>query len=439
MQEKNVNSQAKICQNDDEIDLIELFKVLWKNKIFIIAFTFIVTILAGLYLFIASPWYKATALVEVGYYLNQDKITRLEDSSRIVESLKFKYIDLEKNLLDKNVTVSNISVVKNDRNFFTIEVLARSNELAKEKIQAIVASAAKNTGNVLNNYLQKQDIDLANVNREINFLQNNTIKTVSDQIAYIKNVTVGLIDTNIAYITKFQIPRIEEKISYIKNDVLQKTKDNLAALDKTLKVKEEEIQEKQKVLASYESLIQNSEVLDENADNNKTLKIILAKQDLLNAKNALLNEISSLNTQFQDLVSKKSDYESKIYSIEVTDLSALENQKDKLEQVDLEKLRADKDTIFTTRLPELERRLTSLQSEELNKLLDKRALVELRLKESSYKNTGLVSDIMLSESAAKPKKKLVLAVAFMAGFMLAVFIVFVKDAVEKYKKEEKKA
>lgn len=438
MKEENFNNSQNQFQRDDEIDLIELFKVLWNNKTLIILWTFGATLLTAIYLLLTTPQFKATALVEVGYYLDQDKITRLEDSSRIVEGLKFKYIDLEKNLLDKNATVQNIGVVKNDRNFFTIEVMAKNNDLAVDKINQIVNSAANNTGNILNSYIQKQDIELSNVDREINFLKNNTIKTVSDQIDYIKNVTVGLLDKNIDYIVNSQLPKIDKKIEYIRDNILVTTKSNLADLEKSLKIKENEIKQKQEILTNYETLTQSSANLNENIeDESETLKIVLAKQDILNSKNALINEIAALNAQFQDLVSKKSDYESKIYTIEVTDLAELEDKRDKLEQVDLDKLRADRDTIFTTRLPELERRLINLQSEELNKLLDRRALVELKLKPTSYKNTSLVSDIVVSQSAAKPKKKIILIVGFMIGFMGSIFFVFIKDAVEKYKKESK--
>ena len=51
---------------EDEIDLKELFKILWDKKNFIISITAIITILAGIYAFKKTPIYEATALNEIG-------------------------------------------------------------------------------------------------------------------------------------------------------------------------------------------------------------------------------------------------------------------------------------------------------------------------------------------------------------------------------------
>lgn len=49
---------------EDEIDLKELFKILWAKKILIISLTFAITLVAGIYAFNKTPIYEATALVE---------------------------------------------------------------------------------------------------------------------------------------------------------------------------------------------------------------------------------------------------------------------------------------------------------------------------------------------------------------------------------------
>ena len=53
---------------EDEIDLKELFKILWAKKILIISLTFAITLLAGIYAFNKTPIYQATALIEIGSY-----------------------------------------------------------------------------------------------------------------------------------------------------------------------------------------------------------------------------------------------------------------------------------------------------------------------------------------------------------------------------------
>ena len=50
---------------DDEIDLFELFESLWKEKVLIVAITFVITLLAGLYAFvIAKPVYEVSVKVK---------------------------------------------------------------------------------------------------------------------------------------------------------------------------------------------------------------------------------------------------------------------------------------------------------------------------------------------------------------------------------------
>jgi uncharacterized protein involved in exopolysaccharide biosynthesis len=43
---------------EDEIDLKELFKTIWAKRMFIVAFTFVVTICAGIYAYNKTPIYE---------------------------------------------------------------------------------------------------------------------------------------------------------------------------------------------------------------------------------------------------------------------------------------------------------------------------------------------------------------------------------------------
>ena len=48
---------------DDEIDLFELFESLWKERVLIVAITFVITLLGGAYAFLSKPSYEATMAV----------------------------------------------------------------------------------------------------------------------------------------------------------------------------------------------------------------------------------------------------------------------------------------------------------------------------------------------------------------------------------------
>lgn len=50
-------------QRNDEIDLIELFRVLWKKKVWIVLFAFVCTLVAGVYAFTAKEQWTSTAII----------------------------------------------------------------------------------------------------------------------------------------------------------------------------------------------------------------------------------------------------------------------------------------------------------------------------------------------------------------------------------------
>ena len=66
---------------EEEIDLRELFKIIWDRKVFIIVFTLVVTIIAGLYTYLKIPIFEVKSHVELGY-INKEK---LEDRRLVAE------------------------------------------------------------------------------------------------------------------------------------------------------------------------------------------------------------------------------------------------------------------------------------------------------------------------------------------------------------------
>lgn len=106
-----------------------------------------------------------------------------------------------------------------------------------------------------------------------------------------------------------------------------------------------------------------------------------------------------------------------------------QNRLDRLVGVELENMQAEKDILVNDKLPSLQRELVNLQTKELNKLLEQRSLVELALKPYNYQNTQIVSDIVISNKPVKPKKTIIIAIAFLSSLMLSVLGVLVYDAI----------
>ena len=52
---------------EDEIDLKELFQIIWNKKMLIIFFTLFTTIISGLYIYSKTPIYEVKSYVEIGF------------------------------------------------------------------------------------------------------------------------------------------------------------------------------------------------------------------------------------------------------------------------------------------------------------------------------------------------------------------------------------
>ena len=84
---------------------------------------------------------------------------------------------------------------------------------------------------------------------------------------------------------------------------------------------------------------------------------------------------------------------------------------------------------------ELESKKDELLTTSLYKLEENRKNIESLLLPHNYKNTQIVGEIMTNDFPAKPKKSLIVAVAFVTGFILSIFLVFVIQFIQGTKKE----
>ena len=315
---------------EDEIDLKELFKTIWAKKIFIVIFTLVVTILAGFYAYIKTPIYEAKALVEIGEYTldkkisNSDSVTiskfSIDDASVVTRKLTTLFIDMEKNLKDKTSQISNISVVKGLKNFLEIKSESTSNEEAKNEILKVLTFVQNEHEKILDDVKKQKEMELRNIDL---------------QISDIKSKSVALIDK-----------KIENNIK------------NLKSLEEQLKQ------------------------VDENLKKIDSLNPSLAALKLME-KRDITNSINTITIQNFELESKK-------------------------------------DELLTTNLYTLE---------------ESKKIIELSLLPHNYKNTQIIGEIMTNDFPTKPKKSLIVAVAFVTGLIISIFLVFFIQFIQGIRKE----
>lgn len=297
---------------EDEIDLRELFKIIWDKKIFIILFTLAITVLATVYTYSKTPIYEAKALLEIGEY----KKNPVDDAVALEKKLSTIFIDMEKNLKDKTSEISNISVVKGLKNFLEIKSESTSNEEAKNEILKVLTFVQNEHEKILDDVKKQKEMELRNIDL---------------QISDIKSKSVYLIDK-----------KIENNIK------------NLKSLEEQLKQ------------------------IDENLKKIDTLNPSLAALKLME-KRDITNSINTITIQNFELESKK-------------------------------------DELLTTTLYKLE---------------ESKKIIELSLLPHNYKNTQIVGEIMTNDFPTKPKKILIVAVAFVTGFIISIFLVFLFNFIKQ--------
>ena len=404
--------QQNYCE-DNELDLLDLIKKIWKYKMQICIATCVCMLVGLIYILLATPWYKAEALVEIGYYRDTNQQNgmvqenSLENPTDVLQKLKVAYIDIPENTKGLDYKIAKIDNIKDSTKFIKLEVYGKSRDIAIGQINKIVELLAKEHKNVLTAYLEKAKVDVDNIDRQIFYLKNNETVSIEQRIAYIQN---------------YQIPRIERSIKYMQETVIPEAKKDLEAIDKisiaaindNIKLNNEMLQKYQKDLDELQS------------------KKIVAGENIVSRQILEQGYYLQISNARQNLISLE---ERKSLLISQTKPNA-QNRLDKLLNVDLENLQANKDSIMTDRLPELQRDLINLQTNELGKLLAQKSILEMSLNPYNYQNTHIVSEIIAPDYPAKPKKLLILAVSALLGLMCSIITIFIYDQFKIYRTKD---
>lgn len=165
---------------EDEIDLRELFQIIWNKKILIIFFTLFITIISGFYIYSKTPIYEVKSYVQIGFI---DKEI-LEDSIFIEQKLRVIFsmddFNIEPNSLENGI-VSSIRQIKNVKNLLEIKTEAYSNEVALIKNKEVLNYLQNLYEPKIEQYKVIINNDILNTKREINFIQEK-MKSIYEKI-----------------------------------------------------------------------------------------------------------------------------------------------------------------------------------------------------------------------------------------------------------------
>ena len=344
--------QDRIIQ-EDEIDLRELFKTIWKRKYFVIGFTFVISFISIVYALMKTPIYEVKAVVEIGSF-KDDKSTEklLDDSIKLSQELSILFIDILKNEENREAWIEKVETLKKQKSFIELVSQGLDNEKATNELKKVIKYIKDKHFKVIDEIINYKKLELTNLVRKIQFINDNKLVNINEDINYLKNT---------------QLPSLEKKIITI-----------------------------EKKIEDIKSQI-------------KTINLNIIKTKNSNASLTALDvmEKRSLEASLSNL------------SLQIIDLN---DSKITLEEKTLPRLLRDKERLIDT---------------ELVQLLEEKNLLEKSLLPHNYKNSAIVGKIIVNDYAVKPKKKLIVVVAFVTGFILAIFLVFVIEFIRNEKNEKK--
>jgi len=376
------NRQVQYIE-EDTIDLRELWATLMKRKLVIGLATGMITTLAIIYVLVKTPTFEVKSNVMVGFIGEQtaQKTNNIANPNVISKRLNIVF-----NVEDKIATeedfiseVSSITVNKKLENFIIIKTEGISNKEALKKNKEVVSYLQALYEPKIKQYKTNIKNSIKNTKQAIRNIDEFEIKNVKEQIRLLKTQ---------------KIAKIDEKIKFYKSV-------KLVSLDKKIKFHSHKLKE---YISGVNKLYKSS----------------------IKTKNAAAQTISSIQMlNYQTLI-----------------LSS---------QNRIEDLKVEKSLIINEKIVNLQREKKNINSETIRKLehqinvdlVTKRRNLEEKVQRLQYnmseqfaQNSRVIGEYVIKDYPFKPKKKLIVVVAFITGLMLSIFLVFFLEFIQGSRKEE---
>jgi LPS O-antigen subunit length determinant protein (WzzB/FepE family) len=417
---------------EEEIDLRELFKIIWDRKVFIIVFTLVVTIIAGLYTYLKIPIFEVKSHVELGY-INKEK---LEDIDSLEQKLKviFSVEDMkfEKDSFEKGI-VTSIKQVKAVKNFLEIKTEALSNEAATAKNKEVLKFIQELSSEKIKEHEILFENTILNTQREIDFINNIEMKNISSQIEILKEQEIKSIDREIEIIKNQNIKNIDRQINLLKTQEIPALKTNINFLTNSkTKSLEEKINYYSKSLQIY---ISELDKLNKSIEKVDTTSSMIASVQMLNYQNLITNaqnQIKDLELQVEiirnETIPKLKYNLENITTIQIKDL---QDKKENITTIQIKDLENKKANVSNEIIRKLEDKINIELQTKISQLNEKVDIQKLQNSEQNITNTKLVGEYIIRDYPIKPKKLLIIVVAFVTGFILSIFLVFFLQFIRK--------
>ncbi len=217
-----MDQNSQICYDEDEIDLKELFKTIWKYKKFIAIFVIIITSLTTLYIVMKPNIYRVDSILKIGYYRNSN--TLLENPQTLVEELKFIY-DVKGSSHKKSFPfVDKVNAIKKAQNLIQISVLGLSKDSAKNLIEKVDKNIVGKHLQIIDKYKKNIQYTINTYQKELNAIE-NTLNIKKEE--YEKNIqkaqNIAKQNPSVAIVFMMEVLKQKDELVKMQNKVFQLT------------------------------------------------------------------------------------------------------------------------------------------------------------------------------------------------------------------------
>lgn len=389
---------------EDEIDLRELFQIIWNKKVFIIVFTLCVTIISGLYIYSKTPIYEVKSYIEV-WFIDKEKIEEpkiLEQKLKVVFSVED--FNEELNSLEKG-SVTSIKQMKSVDNFLEIRTEAFLNETALEKNKKVLEYVQSLYNPKIEQYKVILNNNILDTQRDINYVKDVEIKNIFAQINILKEQEIKKIENEIKVLKNQEIPLLRNEIDFLSKTKIKSLQDKILFYSKSLE--------------KYNLELNN---LMKKIDLNSDASSMIASIQILNYQNLITNT----QNQIKDL-------EIQIEVILKDDIPKLRNKIENINNIQIYDLETKKDNVSNETIRKLQSKIDIELKTKITQLNEKIETLNFKKSEQNLSNMKLVGDYIISDNPIKPKKSLVIVVSFVTSFILSIFIVFVLNFINNTK------
>ena len=272
-------------------------------------------------------------------------------------------------------------------------------------------------------YEAKALIEIGNY-KIINNNNNNNKILLSDPAELTKKLEVLFID---------QYENDKKRTSKVSAVTIPKKSKNFISITSEGTSNKLAIQEIKKVV----SYIQNKDdIILNDVKKRRELKIKNIVTDIKNIKN---KEVVLIENKIHIEKEKLKTYTNRINSLSITAQNVQEKNPTLAALLLLEENRLS-DSIYTTniKLMDLQNKKETVLQAKINNLIEQKQRLESMLLPYNYKNSQVVAKIITNDFPSKPKKKLIIVVAFITGLILSIFLVFFLEFLASMREEETK-